>query len=176
MSIRDKPISGPPGFGSAPLGNMFRNIPEEEAAAPVDAAWQQGIRYFDTAPLDGAGPSEMRLDRALAKRKRGEYVLSSKAGRLSLVEVESGPQHLGEKGNLFELGQPNRMAYDYSADGTPRSIEDSLKRLGIDRQDFVWTHDLSRDFHGDEWLAWFETARTKRSQRSPNCKVVAAKG
>ena len=54
MSIRDNLISGPLGFGSAPLGNMFRNIPEAEAAATVDAAWQQGIRYFDTAPLYGA--------------------------------------------------------------------------------------------------------------------------
>ena len=160
MSIRDKLISGPLGFGSAPLGNMFRNIPEAEAAATVDAAWQQGIRYFDTAPLYGAGLSEMRLGRALAKHKRDEYVLSSKVGRLILDEVESGPRHLGEKGNLFEFGRPNHMVYDYSADGTLRSIEDSLKRLGIDRLDFVWIHDLSRDFHGDEWIARFETART----------------
>jgi D-threo-aldose 1-dehydrogenase len=160
MSIRDELISGPLGFGSAPLGNMFRNIPEEEAAATVDAAWQQGIRYFDTAPLYGAGLSELRLGRALAKHNRDEYVLSSKVGRLIQDEVESGPRHLGEKGNLFEFGRPNRMVYDYSADGTLRSIEDSLNRLGIDRLDFVWIHDLSRDFHGDEWLARFETART----------------
>ena len=60
MSIRAKLISGPLGFGAAPLGNMFRNIPESEAAATVDAAWQQGIRYFDTAPLYGDGLSEMR--------------------------------------------------------------------------------------------------------------------
>src|SRR5262249_36263072 len=111
-----------------PLGNIFRNIPEEEAAATVDAAWQQGIRYFDTAPLYGAGLSEVRLGRALAKRKRDEYVLSSKVGRLILDEVEPGPRHLGEKGNLFEFGRPNRMVYDYTADGTLRSIEDSLKR------------------------------------------------
>jgi D-threo-aldose 1-dehydrogenase len=160
MSIRDTLLSGPLGFGAAPLGNMFRKIPEGEAAATVDAAWQQGIRYFDTAPLYGAGLSEMRLGRALAKHQRGEYVLSSKVGRLILDEVESGPRQLGEKGNLFEFGRPNRMAYDYSADGTLRSIDDSLKRLGIDRLDFVWIHDLSRDFHGDEWLARFETART----------------
>ena len=160
MNIRDTLISGPLGFGAAPLGNMFRNIPEAEAAATVDAAWEQGIRYFDTAPLYGAGLSEMRLGRALAKHKRDEYVLSSKVGRLILDEVESGPRHLGEKGNLFEFGRPNRMVYDYSADGTLRSIEDSLKRLGVDRLDFVWIHDLSRDFHGDEWLARFETART----------------
>jgi D-threo-aldose 1-dehydrogenase len=160
MSIRDKLISGPLGFGAAPLGNMSRNIPEEEEAATVNAAWQQGIRYFDTAPLYGAGLSEMRLGRALAKHKRDEYVLSSKVGRLILEEVESGPRHLGEKGIRFEFGRPNRMVYDYSADGTLRSIEDSLKRLGVDRLDFVWIHDLSRDFHGNEWLARFETART----------------
>ena len=86
MSIRDKLISGPLGFGAAPLGNMFRNIPEAEAAATVDAAWQQGIRHFDTAPLYGAGLSEMRLGRALAKHKRDEYVLSSKVNqRLKLT-------------------------------------------------------------------------------------------
>jgi D-threo-aldose 1-dehydrogenase len=154
MSIRDKLISAPLGF----LGNMFRNFPEAEAAATVDAAWQQGIRYFDTAPLYGAGLSEMRLGRALAKHKRDEYVLSSKLGRLSLDEMESGPRHLGEKGNLFEFGLRTRMVNDYSADGTLRSIEDSLKGLGIDRRDLVWIHDLSRDFRGDEWLAQFETA------------------
>jgi hypothetical protein len=117
MSIRDKLTSGPLGFGSAPLGNMFRNIPAEEAAATVDAAWRQGIRYFDTAPLYGAGLSEMRLGRALAKHKRDEYVLSSKVGWLILDDVESGPRQLGEKGTLFEFGRPNRMVYDYSADG-----------------------------------------------------------
>ena len=85
-------------------------------------------------------------------------MLSSKVGRLILDEVEPGRRQLGEKGNLFEFGRPNRMVYDYSADGTLRSIEDSLKRLGIDRRDFVWIHDLSRDFRGDEWLAQFETA------------------
>ena len=102
MSIRDKQISGPLGFDASPLGNMFHNIPELEAAATVDAAWQQGIRFFDTASLYGAGLSEMRLGRALVKHNRGEYALGSKVGRMILDEVESGPRHLGEKGNLFE--------------------------------------------------------------------------
>src|SRR5262245_45056385 len=159
MSIRDKLIGGPLGFGTAPLGNMFREIPDAEAVATVDAAWQQGIRYFDTAPMYGAGLAEMRLGRALANHKRDEYVLSSKVGRLILDEVESGPRQLGEKGNLFAFGRPNRMVYDYSADGTLRSIENSLKRLGVDRLDLVWIHDLSSDFHGDEWLGQFEIAR-----------------
>jgi D-threo-aldose 1-dehydrogenase len=103
----------------------------------------------------------MRLGRTLPKHKRDEDVLSSKVGRLILDEVKSGPRHLGEKGNLFEFGLPARMVNDYSADGTLRSIEDSLKRLGIDRRDFVWIHDLSRDSRGDEWRAPFETARTR---------------
>src|SRR5262249_53033060 len=147
MSIREKLINGPLGFGAAPLGNMFRNITEEEAAATVEAAWQQGIRYFDTAPLYGAGLSEMRLGRALAKHKRDEYVLSSKVGRLILDEVESGPRRLGEKGNLFEFGQPNRMVYDYSADSTLRSIEDSLKRPGADPLASLPLHHLSPTSH-----------------------------
>src|SRR5215470_18684409 len=130
MSIRGTLISGPLGFGAAPLGNMFRNIPEAEAVATVDAAWQQGIRYFDTAPLYGAGLSEVRLGRALAKHKRGEYVLSSKVGRLILDEVESGPRHLGEKGNLFEFGRPNRMVYDYSEAGAFLANRLSTARSG----------------------------------------------
>jgi len=159
MSIRDTLLSGPLGFGTAPLGNMFRNIPDEEAAATLEAAWQQGTRYFDTAPFYGAGLAEIRLGKELAKHKRNEYVLSSKVGRLILDEVESKPQEFGEKGDLFSYGRPNRIVYDYSADGALRSIEDSLKRLGVDRLDFVWIHDLARDFHGDEWTAQFEIAR-----------------
>jgi len=103
MSIRDELLSGPLGFGAAPLGNMFRNIPEEDAAATVDAAWQQGTRYFDTAPFYGAGLSESRLGKALAKHKRGEYVLSTKVGRLILDEADTQARSFGEKGDLFKL-------------------------------------------------------------------------
>src|SRR6516162_8920422 len=78
VGIRDRLRAGPLCFGVAPLGNMFRNIPEEEAAATVDAAWQEGTRYFDTAPFYGAGLSEIRLRTALTKHKRNEYALSTK--------------------------------------------------------------------------------------------------
>ena len=138
MSIRDQLRAGPLGFGAAPLGNMFRNIPEEEAAATVDAAWHEGTRYFDTAPLYGAGLSEIRLGKALTKRKRDEYVLSTKVGRLILDEIETDGRDFGKKAGLFEFGRPNRIVYDYSEDGALRSIQDSLKRLGVDRLDFVW--------------------------------------
>jgi D-threo-aldose 1-dehydrogenase len=160
MRIRDHLLNGPMGFGAAPLGNMFRNIPDEEAAATVDAAWQQGTRYFDTAPFYGAGLSEIRLGKQLAKHKRDEYLLSTKVGRLILDELETGKRDFGEKGGLFEFGRPNRIVYDYTEKGALKSIEDSLKRIGVERLDFVWVHDIAQDFHGDGWLAQFETART----------------
>lgn len=162
MSIKDKlPAGTQLGFGTAPLGNMFRNIPEDEALATVKAAWDQGVRYFDTAPLYGAGLSEIRLGNALAGYRRDEYVLSTKVGRVILDEIEdAGARDLGEKGGVFEFGLPNKIVNDYSADATLRSVEDSLKRLKTDRLDIVWVHDVAQDFYGDEWLAVFESART----------------
>lgn len=149
------------GFGTAPLGNMYRNIPEQEALDTVDAAWQQGVRYFDTAPLYGAGLAEVRLGNALRYRPRDEYVLSTKVGRLVLDEIEdTTSRDLGEKGGLFEHGLPNRIIYDYSADGTLRAIESSLKRLKTDKIDVVWIHDPAKDFHGDDWRTVFDTAMT----------------
>ena len=96
----------------------------------------------------------------MARRKRDDYVLSTKVGRIILDEIVSGPQEFGEKGTLFQYGRKNKVINDYSADGTMRSIEGSLKRLGVDRIDFVWIHDIAQDFHGDAWLGMFETART----------------
>jgi D-threo-aldose 1-dehydrogenase len=152
-------LGGPLGFGAAPLGNMYRDIPDEEAAATVEAAWRQGIRYFDTAPFYGAGLAELRLGRMLSGHDRDEYAVSTKVGRIILDEAETAGRNFGEKTGLFEHGRPNRIVYDYSAEGTRRSIDDSLERMGIDRIDFVWIHDVAQDFHGDRWIAEFETAR-----------------
>ncbi|MEU0333505.1 aldo/keto reductase [Streptomyces sp. NPDC006193] len=154
-------LPGALGFGTAPLGNMFRAIPDEEAAATVEAAWEHGIRYFDTAPFYGAGLAELRLGEVLAGHPRDEFVLSTKVGRLILDEEEDpSARALGEKGGLFEHGRRNKIVDDYTADATLRSVEDSLKRLRTDRLDIVWVHDVAQDFHGDEWLAVYETART----------------
>jgi D-threo-aldose 1-dehydrogenase len=154
-------LQGKLGFGTAPLGNMYRNIPEEEAIATVDAAWESGIRYFDAAPLYGAGLAEIRLGEALSKRNRNEYVLSTKVGRVISDELEdSSSRDLGEKGGLFEFGRKNKIINDYSADATLRSIEQSLNRLKTDRLDFVYIHDVAQDFYGDEWVGQFESART----------------
>ncbi|MFF2951609.1 aldo/keto reductase [Kitasatospora sp. NPDC057965] len=159
MSLK-KILPGKLGFGTAPLGNMFRAIPDEEAAATVEAAWDQGVRYYDTAPFYGAGLAEERLGEVLATKPREEYVLSTKVGRVILDEVEEGERDLGEKGGLFEHGNPNKVLHVWTADATERSIEDSLKRLRTDRLDIVWVHDIAQDFHGDAWLSKFEEART----------------
>lgn len=140
MGLRANFLDGPLGFGTAPLGNMFRHIPDERATATIDAAWAAGTRYFDTAPFYGAGLAERRLGTALARRNRNEYVVSTKVGRIILPN--------------------NTIAYDYTEQGTLRSIEDSLHRLQLDRLDFVWVHDVAQDFHGDGWLTQFDVART----------------
>jgi len=160
MRVKEALLTGPLGFGAAPLGNMFRQIPDAEALATVEAAWEWGTRYFDTAPFYGAGLSEIRLGEILCGHDRDDYVLSTKVGRIILDEIETGGRDFGEKGGLFEFARPNKIIYDYSEKGTLRSISDSLERLGVDRIDFVWIHDVARDFFGDEWLARFEAART----------------
>jgi len=153
-------LPGKLGFGTAPLGNMFRDIPEAEARATVDAAWNDGIRYFDNAPFYGAGLAEIRMGEALADRPRQDYVISTKVGRLILDEVEDvSARDNGEKGDVFKYGRPNKIVNDYSEDATLRSIEDSLKRLKTDRIEIVWVHDVAQDFYGDEWLGVFEGAR-----------------
>lgn len=154
-------LPGPLGFGTAPLGNMFRDIPDDEARATVDAARNDGIRYFDTAPLYGAGLAELRLGEVLTGRPRADYVISTKVGRLILDEKEDvSERNQGEKGGLFAHGRDNRVVNDYSYDATLRSIEDSLKRLKTDRIDIAWVHDVAQDFYGDEWLGKFESARS----------------
>ncbi|MFJ5282115.1 aldo/keto reductase [Streptomyces parvulus] len=157
----DQILPAPIGYGGAPLGNMFRAIPDDEALAAVRTAWDNGIRYYDTAPFYGSGLSEIRVGEALAEQPRDEYVLSTKVGRVILDEMEDpSARDLGEKGNLFKYGRQNKMVHEWTAEATERSIEDSLRRLKTDRLDIVWVHDVAQDFHGDVWLQKFEEART----------------
>ncbi|MBE1515148.1 aldo/keto reductase [Nesterenkonia halotolerans] len=153
MSDLNQTLNKTIGFGTAPLGNMFRDIPEDEARSTVEAAWNEGIRYFDTAPFYGAGLAEKRLGATLSQQPRDEFVLSTKVGRYMLDETE-------EKSGLFADGRNKKVVTDYTADATRRSIEQSIERLGTDRLDFVFVHDVSRDFHGDEWIGKLEEART----------------
>lgn len=153
MSIRSSLLNGPLGFGGAPLGNMFTNIPEEVALQTVEAAWQEGVRYFDTAPFYGAGLSERRLGRALASYPRDAFVVSTKVGRLLIPDASVPEIQHGYVGGL-----PFRVEYDYSADGARRSLEASLERLGLDRVDIVYIHDVAQDTHGDDWLRQYRIA------------------
>jgi D-threo-aldose 1-dehydrogenase len=160
MALKDI-LPGKLGFGAAPLGNMFRDIPEAEALATVEAAWDHGIRYFDNAPFYGAGLAEIRMGEALAGKPRDAYVISTKVGRIILDEIEDvDARDLGDKRDVFKHGRPNKIVNDYSEAATLRSIEDSLKRLGTDHIEIAWVHDVAQDFYGDEWLAMFESART----------------
>ncbi|GAA5608393.1 aldo/keto reductase [Streptomyces griseus] len=159
MSLKNI-LPGRLGFGTAPLGNMFRAIPDEDARATVEAAWDQGIRYYDTAPFYGAGLAEERLGQVLSAKPRDSYVLSSKVGRVILDEIETDVPDFGEKGGLFEHGNANKVLHEWTADATERSIEGTLRRMGVDRLDIVWVHDIAQDFHGDAWVNKFEEART----------------
>ncbi|HZP52104.1 MAG TPA: aldo/keto reductase [Actinocrinis sp.] len=125
------------GFGASVIGNLYRATPDEEALAAVAAAWDAGIRYFDTAPHYGLGLSERRLGAALRDRPRDEYVLSSKVGRL-LVPNEN-PTGVDDDG--FAVPDDVRRQWDFSRDGVLRSIEATLKRTGLDRLDIVYVHD-----------------------------------
>ena len=133
------------GLGCAPLGNLFDAVSDVNAQATVDAAWDAGIRLFDTAPLYGNGLSERRLGAALAQRPRNEFVLSTKVGRL-LREPPPGTS----LDTIFADAPQRDPVFAYSRDDVLRSIDESLTRLGLDRIDIVYVHDP--DNHEEEAL------------------------
>src|SRR5918996_552819 len=139
------------GFGGAPLGNLFEGVSDQQARATLDACYEAGIRYFDTAPLYGFGLSEHRLGEALRGKERADFVLSTKVGRL----LRPGDPATLEHGH-FRGGLPFAQVYDYSYDGVMRSLEDSLQRLGTWRIDILLVHDL------DVWTHRSEEARRAR--------------
>jgi D-threo-aldose 1-dehydrogenase len=134
------------GFGAAPLGNLFRSITEDEAQAVLDGAWAAGVRYFDTAPLYGLGLSETRINRFLRGKPRADYVISTKVGRL----LSAVPPGQGDGGGKWIDVPSRKERFDYSHDGVLRSLESSLERLGLDRMDLVYVHDLDIFTHGSE--------------------------
>jgi D-threo-aldose 1-dehydrogenase len=125
------------GFGAAPIGNLYREVPEQQALDAVTAAWEGGIRYFDTAPHYGLGLSERRIGAALAGRERSDYVLSTKVGRL--LRPNTAPAGRDSEG--FDVPDNLARVRDYSRDGVLRSIDESLQRLRTDRLDIVYIHD-----------------------------------
>jgi D-threo-aldose 1-dehydrogenase len=131
------------GFGSAPLGNYLRALSEEECDQTLAAAWHSGVRYFDTAPLYGLGLSEQRVGRLLERRKKSDYTISTKVGRL----LE--PCEPSEVNGAFFVDTPQvRFVYDYSYDGVMRSHEASLRRLRLEQVDILFVHDVDGFCHG----------------------------
>lgn len=125
-------------FGAAGIGNLFAGVSDAEAEGAVAAAWESGIRYFDTAPHYGLGLSERRLGAALRGRPRQEYTLSTKVGRLLEPLGRTDGTDLP---NGFAVPATHQRVWDFTADGVRRSIEASVERLGTDRIDLVYLHD-----------------------------------
>lgn len=137
------------GLGTAPLGNILAIIPEPDAEATLDAAWAGGIRYYDTAPFYGRGIAEVRLNRFLRGRPRDDYVLSTKVGRWL---KRTTPDKM--VGITKYFGTPSReVIHDYTYDGIMRSMEHSLERLGIDRVDVLFIHDIDPVTHGSDEIS-----------------------
>ena len=132
------------GFGTAPLGNLYQAITDDVAAEVVAAAWDSGVRYFDTAPLYGLTLAERRLGGSLKSKPRDEYTLSTKVGRLMRPCPSSERSGVGR---WFEVPEMKEV-FDYSYDGVLRSFEESLERLEVGRIDVLFVHDLCPSTHG----------------------------
>ncbi len=145
------------GLGGVAIGNGFKVLSDKQAEQTLEAAWDAGIRYYDTSPWYGLGLSERRFGHFLHTRKRNDYILTTKVGRI-LTATDKIPETMWNEPSPFDY------KYDYSAKAVRRSVEDSLQRLGVERIDYVFIHDLSPD-HNDEyeegttWLDHFEVAK-----------------
>lgn len=139
------------GFGGAAIGGLYRECPREAAMEALQAAWDAGLRYFDTAPFYGFGLSERRTGDFLRSKPRETYVLSTKVGRLLRPVPEAQvPDHSYVNPLSFAVD------YDYSYDGIMRSFEFSFARLGLNRIDILYVHDIGAYTHGAERNAVYQ--------------------
>ena len=165
------------GFGAAPLGNLYRPHSNKDALATFESAWKAGIRYFDTAPLYGLGLSETRLGNFLYGKKRSDYVVSTKVGRV--LEM-STPTERTAIGKFFDT--PSRKEkFDYTYDGFMRSFEFSFERLGLDSIDILLVHDCDIWTHGskaasDEHISTVMKSGYKALLKLRDEKVIKAFG
>ena len=129
-------------FGCGAIGGLYNAVSDEQAAVVLTSAWRHGIRYFDTAPFYGHGRSEERVGAFLKTKPRDEFVLSTKVGKL-LVPCDKNqvPNH------NFVDPLPYDIVFDYTRDGILKSYESSLERLGLDRIDILYVHDLEPISH-----------------------------
>ncbi|MEZ0162403.1 aldo/keto reductase [Streptomyces althioticus] len=129
------------GFGGGPLGGLFEAVDDDTAARALEAAWDSGIRYFDTSPHYGIGQSERRVGALLRGRPRDAWTLSTKVGRVLVPQDDAG-----RKDEAFEVAATHRRVWDFTRDGVLRSVEDSLTRMGVDRIDVLYLHDAEEHF------------------------------
>lgn len=139
------------GIGTAPIGNLYSVVPEEDAAAAIETAFSAGVRYIDSAPFYGYGLAEQRAGRGLAGRPRDDYVVSTKVGRLIRPGKRTGTEIFDGDKSFYLANDEMCCVLDYSYDGVMRSLEDSLVRLNLDRVDILHIHDP--DDHFDQAVA-----------------------
>ena len=139
------------GFGGAPIGNLYESVSEAGVKKLLNRAWENGLRYFDTAPHYGQGLSERRLGDFLRAQSSSEYILSTKVGRLLRPAVP-----VARHG--FDSPMPFDIHYDYSYSGVMRSFEDSLQRLGLSNIDMLFMHDVGQYTHGKNHNVHFHAA------------------
>jgi len=140
------------GVGSAPLGGLYADVPTAQALDMLNTAWDLGLRYFDTAPMYGLTRAEHLVGQVL-RDKDGSHVLSTKVGRLMTTERAGRALPPAPPKNPLDPGWwnglPFREVFDYSYDGVMRSYDDSQQRLGLDRLDILYVHDIGRVTHGE---------------------------
>jgi D-threo-aldose 1-dehydrogenase len=148
------------GFGTAEIGGLYTAVSDEDAAELLDHVWDTGVRYYDSAPLYGYGNAERRSGALLSNRPRASFTFSTKIGRLLVptsevaTDADIDRQADGDQEDAFYAGIPDvRLVFDYSRDGVMRSVEESLRRTGLDRIDVLYIHDP--DAH---WQAAIEEA------------------
>lgn len=161
-------------FGTAPVGNIFAEIDEDTSAAMFDTSWQAGVRFYDTAPMYGHGLSELRTGQALRWKKRDDFVLASKVGRVLRPAKRESINF-----SPWVNAAPFAMEFDYSYDGTMRAFEDSLQRLALERMDIVFIHDIDVFTRGKDQPEVFKQAMDgcyRALERLRDEKVVKAIG
>lgn len=142
------------GLGGVPIGTAFNKITKEQALETLDAAWNDGIMYYDTSPWYGLTKSERVFGEYLREKPRHEFIFSTKIGRLfEKVKQSAVPTTMWQDPESFDF------RHDYTADGTKRAIEDSLKRTGLDSIDIIFVHDLSEDQVGDRYPYFLQQAK-----------------
>lgn len=142
------------GIGGVAIGTAFENITDEQAHEILQAAWDIGIRYYDTSPWYGLTKSERRFGNFLKDKDRDDFIFSTKVGRLFHQVPESDvPPTMWKKPLDYDF------LHDYTADAVQKSIEDSLQRTGLSHIDIVYVHDLSEDQVGDRYPYFLKQAR-----------------